>query len=147
MIKRFFAFLLMIWTYELSYVVETFRLVLVQLVFWVYTFFQRPVFSLPVWTKWIWVPIWILCWVGTAMSIGRLVQIKDNRKNAKTVTRDQLRKIMDLYPKDEAYLLVNGQYICIRPKSREISFDSAVLIRLGKKPLSEKRKIKAVLKD
>ncbi|MBE6135071.1 MAG: hypothetical protein E7179_03555 [Erysipelotrichaceae bacterium] len=134
MIKRFFVFLVKPWTYELDYIPEAFRLALIQLVFWVYSFFQQPTFGLPEWARWFWVPIWVICWVGTAMSIGRFVQISGNRKNAKTVTKEQFGKIMDAYPKDEAYLLVDGRYICVRSESREMPFDSATLIRLGKNP-------------
>ena len=147
MIIRFFTFLVKTWTYELGYIAEVFRLVLIQLVFWVYTFFQRPVFGLPEWAKLIWAPIFLLWWIGNAMSVGRFVQISGNRKSAKTVTSEQLGKIMDAYPKDEAYLLVDGRYICVRPESRNMLFNSATLIRLGKKPLSNKIKIKRILEE
>ena len=137
MMVRFFTILQRNWTYEVEYTFEILRMILINVV----------TLGIPAIVERIPdAPFWVLCVFGFApafifwlsyfrYSIGRMVQIKTNRRYAVIITKEQLVKIMDAYPKQDLFCKVNGKYKRIKSADEVKDDDSILLITIGKKQL------------
>ena len=141
MVLRFFAFFFRSWTYEITRPMECVRMSTIQVFFIVYSLIQRFVIGLQRWAFFLAIFVVFHWWLYTAFSISRLLQIKQNQKEAITITRVQFERIQEAYPKEDSYFYVNGKYIKLKAGNKLDPIISEIkLIRLGKKPLSQRKK-------
>jgi len=90
-------------------------------------------------------PIFILWWLYTGFSIGRMIQIKANKKHAKKLEKSKIPSLLKAYPKQPLYAKVNGKYLKISSEEDVNENDDIVLICIGKKPIYELKKVKKIL--
>ena len=149
MIKRFFSLFFKGRTYEITPELEWARLLLIQ---YSYIYVMRVLLFL----KLTWSALSVLIvvfvvvhwWYYSRLSIGHLVQIADNKKNAIFVNLTQLYDIQKAYPKDDLYILTRGDYLRIKSGHKaKIESDVVLLILVGNNPLYEKKKIKKIISD
>lgn len=149
MIVRFFTILQRKWTYEVEYTFEIWRLILIHVVT---IGFSAIIYHIPE------VPLWLYLIFGLGLSfifwffyfsysIGRLIQIKANRKYAIHITYEQLVQIMDAYPKQDLYCKVNGKYKRVRNVNDVQHSDEILLITIGKNQLQNLKKYKQIVKN
>lgn len=105
--------------------------------------------NVPQWVFWVFGfgPMIIFWWFYIRYSIGRMIQIKGNKKHAIAIKKDQIPLLLEAYPKQKLWTKTGGKYKEIS-SSDDIDDDKEILlICIGKKPVYELRKIKRVLKD
>ena len=149
MIKRFFAIFLRNWTYELEYGLEVTRIIFITLItFGISTIIYR-IPNIPNWAFWVFgfSPMLIFWWVYTRYSFGRMIQIKNNKKYARTISKSQIPLLLEAYPKQALYTKVNGKYVKITSSDDVSENDEIKLICIGNKPIYELKKINRILNE
>lgn len=145
---RFLIIFFKSWTYEITQVMEWFRLSTIQALFITYILIQRFLIGFQSWALWVSVFVVIHWWLYTWFSVSRLLQIKQNKKEAIVISSSLLYKIQESYPKEDCYLFLDGKYIKLKAGEKlNLACDELTLIRVGKKPLSDRRKIKKLMQN
>lgn len=149
MIARFFVILQRNWTYEVEYTFEICRLVLIHVITLVIPALIRCIPNLSVWVylTFSFAVGFIFWWFYFRYSVGRLIQIKRNRKYAVHLTYEQLVQIMDAYPNQDLYCKVNSKYKRLTVIDDVRPDDEVVLILIGKKSLEDLKKWRKIVQS
>lgn len=149
MVKRFFAIFFRNWTYEIKYSMEIIRLLVIQILFFLYICINPLVIKYLERTKLflVWVPVMIFYMYANFFSFGRFIQIRQNKRYSKLVSPEQLKAIQKAYPNEKMYVYFENQYNCILPNSSFLPSDQVLLITIGRTQLFDKKKLKSILKD
>lgn len=145
MLKRFFVIMNRNWTFEMEYCLEILRLVFVNIVtICSMGLFIRATF-LPTWLRIItYVVVPVYWFFYSRYSLGRMVQIHNNRKFARFFKANDIVKIMRMYPNQPLYVKINNKYRKILNCENLDDKDIILLITIGKKSISEYKSIKNI---
>lgn len=143
MLKRFFIIMNRSWTFEMEYYLEIIRLMLINVLTICLLSLSIKLSVIPIWLKivaYVFVPVYWLFY--SRYSIGRMVQIHNNKKYARVFKAAEIEKIFELFPNQPLYTKINNKYKkivkgdCVDDKS------TILLITIGKKSISEYKKLK-----
>ncbi len=145
MIGRFFVILFRNWTFEVTYKMEIVRMLFTQLIIVPFSFIIRFLIEPNIWKIVVAFFVAIFWWCYTRFSIGRLLQISDNKKQMIKVSAETISMLAAKYQGKTFYLFNNNKYYYLKSEQTPIE-NSYYLIRIGRKPLSE-LKIKKIIND
>ena len=146
MIIRFFSILQRNWTYEVEYGLEVSRMFFINITTLLPLFVILRVESIPKWLKIVLIVVLMVCWwYYLRYSIGRFIQIRNNKKYAIMISREQLIEVFNEYPKQKLYCKVNGKYRKITSENGIKELDEILLITIGKKQIYNLKKITKII--
>lgn len=149
MVKRFFIILQRNWTYELEYGLEVARMIFINLITIGIPAIVYRIPNMPKWVFWVFGvgPMFILWWFYVRYSSGRMIQIKNNKKYARTISKSQIPLLLEAYPKQALYTKVNGKYVKITSSDDVSKNEEIKLVCIGNKPIYELKKINGILNE